>query len=113
MKKYFSLFILAVFLPVQVFAAAERTLQNPLSGEGSLTLSQLVLRFNTWFTSILAIASLIFVIIGGLEMALSGGSEDKIASGKKTVFYAVIGLIIAFAGYLVIPIILQPFTPNS
>jgi len=45
------------------------------------------------------IALLIYIIIGGYQMMLSGGDPKNIAAGKEKITNAIIGFIIVFAAY--------------
>jgi len=36
----------------------------------------------------------IMVLIGGFQIMTSGGDKEKLTTGKKTVFYAVVGFIV-------------------
>ncbi|MGH9856881.1 MAG: hypothetical protein ACRD4B_03455, partial [Acidobacteriota bacterium] len=46
------------------------------------------------FLTIVAIIAAVFIIIGGLWYITSAGDEEKAARGKRTILYAIIGLII-------------------
>ncbi len=46
--------------------------------------------------------SLLFIIIGGVRMVASAGNEAAITAGKKTVIWAVIGLVVALLAYTII-----------
>ncbi len=52
-----------------------------------------------------AATSVLFVIIGGIEILTAYGNDDRITSGKKTVTYALIGLVIATLSYAIVSII--------
>lgn len=49
----------------------------------------------------LAVLSLIFVVIGGLRYTLSGGDSNSIATAKKTILYAVVGLILGVSVFAI------------
>lgn len=49
----------------------------------------------------LATISLLFIVIGGLRYALSGGDSNAIASAKKTILYAVIGLVLGISVFII------------
>ena len=53
----------------------------------------------------LATISLLFIVIGGLRYALSGGDSNAIASAKKTILYAVIGLVLGISVFVIISFI--------
>lgn len=50
----------------------------------------------------LALISLLFVVIGGLKYTLSGGDSNAIASAKKTIIYAVLGLALGLSVFTII-----------
>ena len=51
------------------------------------------------FISILA---LIAIIIGGYQYITSGGNAEATAKAKSTITWAIIGLVVAFASYVII-----------
>lgn len=52
---------------------------------------------------ILGGVSVIMIIVGGLRFVMSGGDSSAVKSAKNTVFYAIIGLVVALlAGTLVL-----------
>ncbi len=53
------------------------------------------------FLSLLGIIFLILVIIAGFNWMTAGGNDDKVASAKKTLFRAIIGLMIIAAAYVI------------
>jgi uncharacterized membrane protein len=54
-----------------------------------------------WLSWGIGVISIIFIIIGGIRYAISGGDEKKVESAKKTLLYAVIGLAVAILAYAV------------
>ena len=46
--------------------------------------------------------SVIMIIYGAIQMMTAGGSPDKISQAKKTMLYAVVGLIIVLAAVLIV-----------
>lgn len=52
---------------------------------------------------------LIFLILGGFELMTSGGSPEKIESGRKKIMAAVIGFLIIFVAYWGIQILERIF----
>lgn len=51
------------------------------------------------FLGILGVLLLGYIIYGGSLIFMSGGSEDKIAEGKKVIQHAVVGLVITLSAY--------------
>jgi hypothetical protein len=52
--------------------------------------------------AIIGALALLFIIIGGVRMVVSAGNESAIKAGKKTVTWAVIGLVVALLSFTLI-----------
>ena len=46
-------------------------------------------------------ASLIYLLIGGLGYVTAGGDEEKAATARKTIIFAVIGVLVTSASWLI------------
>ncbi|PIQ77240.1 hypothetical protein COV82_05595 [Candidatus Peregrinibacteria bacterium CG11_big_fil_rev_8_21_14_0_20_46_8] len=57
------------------------------------------------FLGIVAIAAVIFIIIGGIQMHVAVGNEEALGKAKKTVGWAIGGLVIAMLAYYIVAII--------
>jgi len=103
---------LILFIPVMAQATVGRTFTNPLAGgkvdTESVGVPEIVGRIVSGALGITGILALVFIIVGGWQVIIGSqeGKEDKIDKGKKTLVYAIIGLLVAFAGYIVINIVL-------
>ncbi len=51
------------------------------------------------------ITTLIFLILGGIQWIISQGDKTKVEAARKRITFAIIGLIVAFASYLIISVI--------
>ena len=51
--------------------------------------------------------SVVFIIAGGIKYVTSGGDEKKVGSAKNTILYAVIGLVIAFLGAIIVRVVMN------
>lgn len=49
--------------------------------------------------------AVIMIIIGGIEMLTAYGNEEKIGNAKKTITYAIVGLVVAILSYAIVTII--------
>lgn len=47
----------------------------------------------------------LFMIVGGIQILTAYGNEERIAAGKKTMTFAVVGLLIALLSYAIVSII--------
>lgn len=52
--------------------------------------------------TIAGIISVIMIIVGGIKYTTSGGDAKSITSGKDTLVYAVIGLVIAIMAFAIV-----------
>jgi hypothetical protein len=57
---------------------------------------QTLYKVTDWFFVILIALAGIFVIMGSMNLLMSGGDPSKVASGRQYVIYAIIGLIVGF-----------------
>lgn len=48
------------------------------------------------------IIAVLIIIIGGITYALSAGDQSKITTAKNTIFYAIIGLIVAALSFAIV-----------
>jgi len=51
--------------------------------------------------------ALLFVIISGIQILTAYGNEEKIAAGKKTLTWALLGLLISILSYAIVQIIVS------
>ncbi len=80
-----------VILPVLAAETLTPAPTTPITGEGGV----LAKVANAIFT-ILLLASVIAFVIGAFLMVAASGDPQKFEVGKKTILYAIIGLVIAF-----------------
>lgn len=58
--------------------------------------------------------SLLFVIISGVQILIAFGNEEKITAAKKTLTWALVGLVIAILSYAIVQIIVSiQFAPKT
>lgn len=61
---------------------------------------------------VLAVLSLIPVVFGGIQLITSQGSSEKVEKGKKSLFWGVAGLVLAFSAIVVINFLLRVILPK-
>lgn len=59
---------------------------------------------------ILGAVSVIMIIIGGFKYVVSGGDQAGITSAKNTILYAVVGLVVAFASFAIVSLVVTLFS---
>lgn len=52
-----------------------------------------------------AAVAVLFLIIGGFRYVVSTGNPDQVESAKKTILYAILGLIIIFVAYVLVTLL--------
>lgn len=57
------------------------------------------------FIAFAGAAALLFLIIGAIQLLTAYGSDEKISAGKKTITYAIVGLVIALLSYAIVSIV--------
>lgn len=60
-----------------------------------------------WVLIAVGIICVVFIIIGGIRYATSGGDPEKVKSAKNTILYALIGLVIAILANVIVQIVFQ------
>lgn len=99
--------VLGALLPAAVFAQ-QKTFVNPLTRKAqALSISALVGQVVQVILAASGVVAAIVIILAGLRVIFSQGSEDAIGQGKQAILWAAIGLVVAFGGYVVIELILQ------
>ena len=104
----------AILLPLAHALAANTTAvtpkeDHPLNPLGDTTgggaeLYGRILKFLLGFAGI---AALVFFIIGGIILLTSRGNADKLKSGKDTIVWAILGLLVTFTSYIVLRYVLE------
>ena len=114
-KKYFLTVLFFLFRPafalaVNLSQTYENTL-NPIPDQqlfcptpvcDLLTLFLLILRD---ILRLIPIFSVLFIIIGGFKMISAAGNEEKYIEAKRTIVWAVLGLVVAVLAFSIIAIV--------
>jgi len=57
------------------------------------------------FLMILGIWAVIFIIVGGFRLVISAGNEEAVTAAKKTITWAILGLVIAALSFSIVAIV--------
>ncbi|MEK7529078.1 MAG: pilin [Patescibacteria group bacterium] len=63
-----------------------------------------VTRLISFLIAIAGAISMLFIVIGGYNYVLGGLTDDK-ESGKKTLTYAIIGLVVALSAWIIVNVV--------
>jgi len=64
-----------------------------------------ILNLTNWVLGFISMIAVLMIIWGGVQYLTSAGDTNKAESGKKTITYAFIGLVIAALSYAIIKVI--------
>jgi len=78
---------------------------NNKSQENKGLVFTLLPRFATTSIGFVTIVSFLMLVIGGIRFITMYGNEEAVDKGKKTVIYAIVGLIIAMLAYAIVVIV--------
>lgn len=62
-------------------------------------------KFYGWGLSLIGLVGLLFLIYGGYHVLASGGNPERLQKGKEYIVYAIVGLLLAFFGFVFIQFI--------
>jgi len=71
------------------------------------SVSKVVTSIISFLSYLLGVLSIIMIIIGGLRFILSAGESNKVSQAKKTIIYAVLGLVIAALTQFILHILIN------
>ena len=80
----------------------QRNIKDPFGGK---SLSGVVTQGINILLSLIVIAAVVVIIIAGFRMAAGGGNPDQITKAKKTIIWAILGLVVAFMSFSIVAII--------
>jgi hypothetical protein len=86
----------------QSFDTVLGTFYNPLEFDRP---EELVVRLINAMLLLVGIISVIMIILGGLRMVASGGSESQIKKGRETVTWAIGGLLVSLMAFSIVALI--------
>lgn len=66
---------------------------------GDASPEELAISVINWVLGILALIAVVLILIAGFRWMTAGGNEEKVESAKKTLYAALIGLVIILAGW--------------
>lgn len=87
---------------------------NIANVDGVATLPGLEGIFENTISALLAVAGIlvfIMLVMGGIKFITSGGDPKNIESAKKTLTYALLGVVLTAMGYLIL-VLISDFTGN-
>ena len=109
---------IALTLPGSTYAPAENlatpsgipsSLGGDLSSSGALFFQTGV----SWLLYIAATLAILMLMWGGIQWITSSGNPEKLASAKKKITLAIIGLVIALSAFFIVRVVITVLGGNS
>lgn len=109
MKKIvaFVLALAAVAMPAVASASLINEQFGTTFGLGTAGLESTVINIIQWVLGLLGLIAVIMILIGGFQWMTAGGNEEKVASAKKIISAAVIGLIVVLLAWAIVIFVVQ------
>ena len=79
-------------------------IENPLKAD---TFTELFVGIANFVAGAVAMMAVLVIIIGGYQYMTSGGNEEKTAAARRTIQWAIIGLIIVLASWSLLRTLLE------
>lgn len=98
--------IFILLMPIFVGAAGSVTIANPL---GTSDFQALITKLLNVVFSIVGLVAIVMIVYGGFQIMISGGEEKKYEQAKKTITYAVVGLVVVILSYSILNFIVSAF----
>jgi hypothetical protein len=89
-----------LLIPGVSLAAVEGSI-TPIDG-GVWTVAAILERVTNWVLGFTGLVAIMFLVYGGLQYIISAGNKDKAEAAKKTILYAVIGLVVVALSYVIV-----------
>jgi hypothetical protein len=105
LKKLIATAVTVATLALPMAALAQvnvNTIPGTTFGLGTADLQSTVVKIIQWVLGFLGLIAVIMILYGGFMWMTAGGNEDKVASGKKIIIAAVIGLIVVLIAWAIV-----------
>lgn len=103
MRKFLILIFLLFLIQLFSFVKAENSfyIVEPVSKKSNV-LERVLQNIKDTLRGLAAIVAIVFIILGGYQMITAAGNPENFEKGKRSILYAIIGLIIVLiVDYLV------------
>jgi len=103
-NKIVSLFLVLFALSANIASAGKWTSPSQPSGVPT-DFDDAISNATNWILGFVGMIAVLMIIWGGVTYLTSAGDEDKAKTGKKTLSYAIIGLVVAGIAYAIVDVI--------
>ncbi|MFH1315054.1 MAG: pilin [Candidatus Uhrbacteria bacterium] len=109
-NKIFISAYLAIFTLLTAQPVLAVQLTNPL---GDVSIPVIIGRVISAALGLSGSAALLMFVYGGFLWLTSGGSKERIDKGKKTLVWAIIGIVVIFAAYVIVDNLILAITSGT
>lgn len=105
-----ALFLIPLALPEPTLAQSIINTEDPKYAQGNYDLDDMVLlaiRASRIILGVVGSLALLMFVYGGLMFLISSGSSEKVGKAKNILIAATIGLVIVFASFVIIRLVLD------
>lgn len=101
--------VLSMFFSIHtVFSAAFNGFDMPAQPAGTPgDFAQSIVNITNWLLGFVAMIAVLALIWGGMNYLTSAGNEETAKSGKQTIKYALLGLIVAGISYALVNVVVS------
>jgi len=64
--------------------------------------NDIIIKIINWFLTFLASLSVLMIVVAGIMYITSGGDEGRVDKAKSWLTYAIVGLVVALLGYVIV-----------
>lgn len=82
--------------------SAEVKAANGCGGSSTTDLQNVIVTIINSVVAVLGLVAVVFIIVGGVNYMTSAGDASKIEKAKKTILYAVIGLVVCALAFAIV-----------
>ena len=104
-SKILSLFAVLFALSANITSAKWTSPSQPTGVPSDF--DNAILNATNWILGFVGMIAVLMIIWGGVNYLTSAGDEDKARTGKKTLSYAIMGLIVAGIAYALVKVIIS------
>ena len=92
---------------LEILAEIPENIKNKLNGLPNANDTDVQSNVINYFLYITGIVSVVMIIIAGVQMTTSAGDPGAVAKAKKTMTYAIVGLVITILAYAIVNFVVR------
>jgi hypothetical protein len=74
---------------------------------GGVSVNKVITVIVNTLSFVVGVGSVIMIMVGGFKMVTSGGDSNKVASGRSTILYAIIGIVVVVFSQAIVYFVLH------